>query len=117
MSIVFHCYITTSSIKSVFTKGNYPIPTKDPSPYPNIPDITFGINSIDKLLKNLTPNKASNPDQLPACILKETSEQIAPIVRHIFQQSYNTHTLPDDWLKALATAIYKKSHKWDPANY
>ena len=50
-------------------------------------------------------------------VLKETAKQIAPIIAHIFQQSYNTDKLPNDWLQALVTPIYKKSHKSDPANY
>ena len=50
-------------------------------------------------------------------VLKETAKQIAPIITQIFQQSYNTGKLPNDWLQALVTPIHKKSHKSDPANY
>ena len=50
-------------------------------------------------------------------VLKETAKQIAPIITQIFQQSYNTGKLPNDWLHALVTPIHKKSHKSDPANY
>ena len=39
------------------------------------------------------------------------------IITQIFQQSYNTGKLPNDWLQALVTPIHKKSHKSDPANY
>ena len=75
---------------------------------------TYG---IIKQLKNLNQNKATGPDELPARVLKETAEQIAPIITHIFQQSYNTSKLPNDWLQALVTPIHKKSLKSDPANY
>ena len=47
----------------------------------------------------------------------ETAAEIAPIITHIFQQSYNTSKLPDDWLQALVTQIHKKKLKSDPANY
>ena len=50
-------------------------------------------------------------------LLKETAKQIASIITQMFQQSYNTGKLPDDWLQALVTHIHKKSHKSDPANY
>ena len=43
--------------------------------------------------------------------------RLAAIITHIFQQSYNTSKLPDDWLQALVTPIHKKSLKSDPANY
>ena len=39
------------------------------------------------------------------------------IITQIFQQSYNTGKLPNDWLQALITYIHKKSHKSDHANY
>ena len=68
-------------------------------------------------LKNLNQNKATGPDELPARVLKETAEQIAPTITHIFQQSYNTSKLPDDWLQALVTPIHKKSLKSVLANY
>ena len=53
---------------------------------------------------------------VPARVLKEAAAEIAPIITHVFQQSYNTSKLPDDWLQALATPIHKKSLKSDPAN-
>ena len=62
-------------------------------------------------MKNLNQNKATGPDELPARVLKEAAAEIAPIITHIFQQSYNTSKLPDDWLQALVTPIHKKSLK------
>ena len=62
-------------------------------------------------------NKATGPEELPARVLKETAEQIAPIITHIFQQSYSTSKLPNDWLQALVTPIHKKNFKSDPDNY
>ena len=102
---------------SVFTSERYPIPVIDPSLYSSMPPLDIGTNGIIKQLKNLNQNKATGPDELPARVLKETAEQIAPIITHIFQQSYNTGKLPNDWLQALVTPIHKKSLKSDPANY
>ena len=102
---------------SVFTSESYPIPVIDHSLYSSIPPLDIGTNGIIKQLKNLNQNKATGPDELPARVLKETAEQIAPIITHIFQQSYNTGKLPNDWLQALVTPIHKKSLKSDPANY
>ena len=67
----------------------------------------------------MNQNKATGPDELPARVLKETAVQIAPIITHIFQQSYNTcvSKLPNDWLQAMVTPIHMKSLKPDPANY
>ena len=59
-----------------------------------MPPLDIGTNGIIKQLTNLNQNKATGPDELPARVLKETAEQIAPIITHIFQQSYNTSKLP-----------------------
>ena len=79
---------------SVFTSESYPIPVIDHSLYSSIPPLDIGTNGIIKQLKNLNQNKATGPDELPARVLRETAEQIAPIITHIFQQSYNTGKLP-----------------------
>jgi hypothetical protein len=102
---------------SVFTQEIYPIPKLSPSVYSDIPFLEIGIDGVVKQLKNINQNKATGPDELPARVLKEAAAEITPIITHIFQQSYNTSKLPDDWLQALVTPIHKKSLKSDPANY
>ena len=103
--------------KSVFTKEQLPIPTKGPSPFPSIQSLEIGLNGVTKQLQALNPNKASGPDEIPAKVLKETANEIFPIIHHIFQQSYTSGQLPEAWKTALVTAIYKKGNKSDPANY
>ena len=93
---------------SVFTQEIYPIPKLSPSVYSDIPFLEIGIDGVVKQLKNINQNKASGPDELPARVLKEAAAEIAPIITQIFQQSYNTSKLPDDWLQALVTPIHKK---------
>ena len=100
----------------LFTSEIYPIPVIDPSLYSSMPPLDIGTKGIIKQLKNLNQNKATGPDELPARVLK-TAERIAPIITHIFQQSYNTSKLLNDWLQALVTPIHKKNLKSDPANY
>ena len=100
-----------NQFSSVFTNERYPIPVIDHSLYASMPPLDIGTNGIIKQLKNLNQNKATGPEELPARVLKETAEQIAPIITHIFQQSYNTGKLPNDWLQALVTPIHKKSLK------
>ncbi len=56
-------------------------------------------------------------DELLARVLKETSSHIAAVVTVIFQQSYEQGILPQDWLNANVSAIYKKGEKASPANY
>ena len=93
--------------KSVFTNEQLPTPTKGPSPFPSIQSLEIGLNGFTKQLEALNPNKASGPDEIPAKVLKETAHEIAPIIHHIFQQSYTSGQLPEAWKTALVTAIYK----------
>ena len=63
-----------------------------------MPPFDIGTNGIIKQLKNLIKNKATGPDELPARVLKETAEQIAPIITHIFQQANFPTTGLKYWL-------------------
>ena len=61
--------------------------------------------------------KSSGPDNIPSWILKECADEIAPILQIIFTQSLNTHTLPQDWLTANITPVFKKGDCSKPSNY
>ena len=73
---------------SVFTDdGATTLPDLGPSPYSSMNNIRIKIPGITKLLRNLNPHKASGPDAVPARLLKETAEEIAPAVSILFQAS------------------------------
>ena len=56
---------------SVFTSDNdLPVPEKGPSPYLDIGDLIIGKEGVAKQLRQLKPNKASGPDDIPARMLK-----------------------------------------------
>ena len=63
---------------------------------------------IKKLLDNLKPHKASGPDSIPPTVLKELSNEIAPILQIIFQISLTTGQVPDDWKEANVAPIFQK---------
>ena len=50
-------------------------------------------------------------------VLKELSNEIAPILQIIFQNSLTTGQVPDDWKEANVAAIFKKGDKHKPSNY
>lgn len=80
-------------------------------------DIEISTNGILKLLFNLKPGKAAGPDRLRPLLLKELREEIAPIVRVIFERSLQTGKLPADWCKAYVTPVFEKGDKSLAANY
>ncbi len=111
--------ILSNQFKSVFTKENLDnIPKLPPEHrFPQMPQVQVTEKGVEKLLRNLKPNKASGPDNIPARILKEMSPTIAPILTTIYQKSLDSGILPSDWLKAHIVPIYKKSDRTIASNY
>jgi hypothetical protein len=104
--------------KSVFTKSEYDGPLRlDGDKSPSIGDLHIEVEGVGKLLKNLSPNKASGPDAIPNRILKGIANEIAPFMTHLYDSSVQEGKLPSDWKTALVTPIYKKGSRHDPANY
>jgi hypothetical protein len=111
--------ILNDQFSSVFTRedASQKPPDKGPSPYPQIDDLTVEPNGVLKQLQSLNSNKASGPDEIPARMLHEYAEEVCEMLAHIFQQTYDTGTLPNDWTKARVVGIYKKGKKSTPSNY
>ena len=74
-------------------------------------------DGVEKLLKNLNPNKASGPDEQSPKLLKELHKEIAPILTCIFKSSIETGIVPQDWRSATVAIFYKKGPKCKPSNY
>ena len=84
---------------------------------PVMEDFGISVAGILKLLRNLKPGKAAGPDRLKPILLKELSEEIAPIIQVIFERSIQTGKLPAEWCRAQVTPIFKKGDKSSAANY
>ena len=82
-----------------------------------MPDISISVSGVHKLLSDLNPFKATGPDAISARFLKETANEIAPMLTCLFNQSLATGEVPQDWKKAYVIPIYKKGSKSDPRNY
>ena len=103
---------------SVFTKEpTENLPNIAGKPETPMSDFEFTSNGIEKLLSDLNSSKASGPDLLPTRILKFIASEIPPVLSVIFQQSYDTGTVPTDWTQANITAVFKKGDKTKPSNY
>ena len=108
----------SNQYESVFTQERMDqIPDKGPSPFPSMNDIVINTAGVVKLLKQLNPRKAIGPDLVSTTMLRDYAEIIGPILASIVQQSINTGEVPDEWLSANISAIFKKGSKSNPANY
>ncbi|CAM4592199.1 unnamed protein product, partial [Lepidochelys kempii] len=68
-------------------------------------------------LEKLDKHKSMGPDALHPRVLKELADVIAEPLAIIFENSWRSGEVPDDWKKANVVPIFKKGKKEDPGNY
>ncbi|CAM5100171.1 unnamed protein product [Natator depressus] len=68
-------------------------------------------------LEKLDEHKSMGPDALHPRVLKELANVIAEPLAIIFENSWQSGEVPDDWKKANVVPIFKKGKKEDPGNY
>ena len=76
-----------------------------------IQSIEFSVDEVCTELENLNPNKACDPDLIPARLLKLGAEFIAPSLTQLFQLSLTSGKLPLDWISANVVPVHKKGDK------
>jgi len=57
------------------------------------------------------------PDGIHPRVLRESAEELAKPLSIIYQQSWLTEEVPEDWGIASVTSIYKKGWEEEPGNY
>ena len=79
--------------------------------------IQVSVDDVTNHLNGLDTSKACGPDGISACILKECSQQIAPSLCAIFNQSLSSGQIPTEWKSADITPIHKQDSKEPAENY
>ena len=79
--------------------------------YSNPPSVT--VSCVFKKLSSLNPAKASGPDNIPAWLLKENADLLAPVVTDILNCSYSEAQLPQSWKFADIVPIPKQTPVYD----
>ena len=62
-------------------------------------------------------SKSSCPDGIPGKLLQSLANELAPVLRFIFEQSLLTGDLLVDWTRANVAPIFKKGSKLQTVNY
>ncbi|XP_072030539.1 uncharacterized protein [Amphiura filiformis] len=110
--------ILNQQFANVFTDdSSAELPDLGPASCAPISKIHVNCHGVAKLLRNLKPHKASGPDGVPAKLLKEVAEEIAPAVTLLFQASLDQGTVPSTWKEAVIVPIFKKGDRSSAANY
>ncbi|KFW74294.1 hypothetical protein N305_10244, partial [Manacus vitellinus] len=79
--------------------------------------LVFQEEIVSDLLSHLDPHKSMGPDGIHPRVMRELAEELAKPLSIIFQQSWLSGTVPDDWRLVNVTPIHKKGCKEDPGNY
>ena len=80
-------------------------------------DISFSKQLVEAKLTKLKISKSTGPDYMHPRVLKELGNVISLPLSLIFQTSFTTGTVPEDWKTANITAIHKKGDKRVADNY
>ena len=82
-----------------------------------ISQIEVSVEEVREYLNGLDASKAGGSDGIPARLLKQCSEQIAPSLCAIFNNSLRSGRIPREWKSAEITSIHKKESKEPADNY
>ena len=74
-------------------------------------------HGVYKLIDGINTSKSSGPDGIPGKLLQSLANELAPVLRFIFEQSLLTGDLPVDWTRANVAPIFKKGSKLQAVNY
>ncbi|KFP94832.1 hypothetical protein N329_06578, partial [Haliaeetus albicilla] len=73
--------------------------------------------TVRDLLRHLDTHKSMGPDGIHPIVLRELAEVLPKPLSIIYQQSWSTGEVPDNWRLASVMPIYKKGWREDPGNY
>jgi hypothetical protein len=72
---------------------------------------------IEKLLKNLDPNKAQGADNIHGKVLKRCSVTLSRPLALLCNICYSNGCIPADWKLANVVPVHKKGSKAEVTNY
>jgi len=73
--------------------------------------------AVNVLLCHLDTHKSMGSDGIHPRVLRELVEKLAKSLSIIYQQSWGTGDVPEDWRIATVISVYKKGRREDPGNY
>ena len=112
------CNMFNTFFTSVFTTddGLNPIPHFIFTPQPDV-NLDFSPANISKIIYNMNKNSCVGPDGIPALFWNKLSFCLSYPHSTIFSTSFSTAILPDDWLTANVTPIFKNGDSSSVSNY
>ncbi|RMC20637.1 hypothetical protein DUI87_01489 [Hirundo rustica rustica] len=73
--------------------------------------------AVREVLSCLNVHKSMGPDGIHPRVMTELADELAKPLSIIYQQTWLTGEVPDDWKLANVIPVHKKCRKEDPGNY
>ncbi|RMC05281.1 hypothetical protein DUI87_18468 [Hirundo rustica rustica] len=73
--------------------------------------------AVKELVRCLDTHKSMGPDGIHPRVMRDLADELVKPLSIIYQQSWLTGEVPDDWKLANVTPIHKKDGREDPSNY
>ena len=83
----------------------------------NFIDFHFDPDQISNILKDIDTNKSPGPDGITGTVLKKCSSSLSYPLSILFNISFASGQLPQDWKVANVVPVHKKGDKTDIENY
>ena len=77
--------------------------------------ITFKFKDVKRILRNLSLDKATSPDEIPIRALKECNAEVP--LNDIFEFCFSQAVFPRQWKSATVIPIHKEKSKSNPIMY
>jgi hypothetical protein len=84
---------------------------------PALSDLELSTEEVLKSLTSLNVSKATGSDGIPARLLRETADVIAPSLTRLFNKTLHHGVIPDEWKLANVVPVFKKGQKDCVENY
>jgi len=109
-------FASVFSSQTSYSQGSQPPVLEDREGERNKPPIIHE-EEVNDLLCHLDTDKSMELDGIHMRVLRELVKELAKPLSIIYQQSWLTGGVPDEWRVTSVTPIYKKEQKEDPGNY
>ena len=97
--------------------STYNIDSYDSTDTNNSNNLRFTPGSIYYILRNVKPNKAPGPDNISGHVLKNCANTLKYPLSQLYNKSYHSGRIPEDWKAANVVPIHKKGPKDSVENY
>ena len=110
LNTYYHSVFTRDDPQSI--APSFPKQTEE-----QLTDVVITEEAVEEILRSLKTNKAAGPDGVENQLMKECSEEVAPVLTKLFRRSIDEGKVPKQWKEAHIVPIHKNGSKAVMSNY